>query len=85
MNMLKDDWQVGQPVWAALGTVGWWPALVVKVARKWITVFIPGRYGYGKRLPEQLKPRNLGLKGKDKPEPLKEEKDGREEANPRRA
>lgn len=74
MNNLKDDWYTGQPVWAAQGTVGWRPASITHIGRKWIeVVFNSGKGGYGKRLPEHLRPRDFRTKGADKPEPLKEE------------
>lgn len=73
MTRLMETWHVGQAVWAAQGTVGWRPAVITHVGYKWIHVlFNSGRKSYGKRTPENLRPRNRGLDGLDKPEPLKE-------------
>ena len=74
MNAIKDDWRVGQAVWAAQGTIGWRPASIVRVGYKWIEmIFNSGKGSYGKRLPEYLRFRDPRLKGEDKPQPLKEE------------
>lgn len=76
VNTIKDDWRVGQPVWAAQGTVGWRPASIVRVGYKWIEViFDSGKGSYGMRYPKDLRTRDPRLKGADKPELLKEDGD----------
>lgn len=76
MNTIKDDWHVGQPVWAAQGTVGWRPAVITHIGRMWIQIlFSSGKKTYGSRLGERLRPRDPRLKGANKPEPLKENGD----------
>ena len=74
MNTLKNDWHVGQPVWAALGTFGWRPAVITGIGSVWIQVlFQSGKGACGKRQPEHLRSRDPRLRGEDKPQPLKEE------------
>ena len=72
MNTIKDNWHVGQPVWAAQGTVGWRPASITHIGRKWIEViFSTGRRTHGVRPLGYLRPRDPQLQGGDKPNPLR--------------
>lgn len=56
----------GLPVWASLGLTGWREATVLTVATKRVAVeFANGTRG--SRRAEDLRPRNPGRKGEDKP------------------
>ena len=73
MSRLREEWHVGQPVWTKFRDIEWRPAVITKLGYKLIEVFFnSGRKSYGKRLAENLRPRDPALKGKDKPEPLEE-------------
>lgn len=65
--MRVEQWHVGQSVWAT-GRAGWRPAVITCVGYKWIKVlFQDGSQAYGRRQPEQLRPRDRALAGEDKP------------------
>ena len=75
MTRLVETWHVGQSVWAhgASDTppLFWLCATITRIGYKRIEVLLTsGRYS--SRLPEDLRPRDKALEGKDKPEPLKE-------------
>lgn len=61
----------GETVWARVGSYGWSAAVVTGTGRKFVKVHFPDRLEcrYGKRTPDQLRPRNPKLNGKDKPAP----------------
>ena len=59
----------GAAVWARMGAYGWSAAFVSKVCPKNIHITFPERGGRGKgrRKPDELRPRDPALRGRDKP------------------
>jgi len=63
-------WGVGDTVWARVGRYGWRPAVVEfpGETRVWVPlIFESGKCSHGRRLPADLRRRDPGLHGRDKP------------------
>ena len=63
-------WRGGTPCWARMGSYGWRLAWILFPGG--IKTYVPLQFdngSHGSRLPEDLRPRDPKLNGKDKPSP----------------